>query len=54
MSNKPTDPRIEAMVVKKAGEKLDLVLTHAEELMVTQGKSHERALADALENFKLV
>lgn len=47
------NPRIAELVQKKAGDKLDIVLLQAEEL-VAQGKTMERALADALEKFKLV
>lgn len=47
------DPRIAALTRKLAGEKLDIVLIQAEDF-ARQGKSTERALADALETFKLV
>lgn len=52
MLNK-VDPRIASLVTKLAGTKLDIVLIRAEDL-TKEGKSPERALADALETFKLV
>lgn len=48
------DPRIANMVKKLAGDKLDVVLIQAEDLMLLHGKSTERALADALDVFRLV
>lgn len=51
---KNVDKRIVAIVIKKSGDKLDQVLTQAEDLMLIQGKTAERALADALEIYKLV
>lgn len=47
------DSRILALAQKLAGDKWDVVQIQAEDL-VKQGKSTERALADALEMFKLV
>lgn len=47
------DWRIAQLVTRLAGDKLDIVLLHAEDL-VAEGKQPERALADALEKFKLV
>ena len=46
------DFRIRALVEKLAGDKLDIVLIAAEDL-VKEGKMPERALADALQRFKL-
>lgn len=48
------DARIAEIVKKKAGEKLDAVVLHAEELVRTEEKTPARALADALEKMKLV
>lgn len=48
------DKRIAKLVTKLAGDKLDVVLIHAEDLVLLQGKKPERALADSLETFKLV
>lgn len=48
------DPRIAEIVKKKAGDKLDIVLVQAEDFVLLEGKSDARALADALEKFKLV
>jgi hypothetical protein len=47
------DARIAELTVKLAGDKLDIVVIKAEDLMAL-GKKPERALADALEAFKLV
>jgi hypothetical protein len=47
------DPRISAMVSKLAGDKIEDVLLLAWEL-TESGKQPERALADALEKYKLV
>lgn len=47
------DPRVAELTRKLAGDKLDIVLIQAEDL-VAKGKSRQRALADALEIFKLV
>lgn len=48
------DPRIAQVVKNMAGDKLDLILIQAEDLMLIEGKSAERALADALDIYKLV
>lgn len=48
------DGRIAKLVSRLATDKLDLVCIHAEDLVLLKGKSPERALADALESFKLV
>lgn len=53
MLNK-VDPRIAELVTRLAGDKLDVVLIQAEDLMLIEGKKAERALADALELFKIV
>lgn len=53
MLNK-VDPRIASVVKNLAGDKLDIVLIQAEDLMLLEGKTAERALADALEIYKLV
>jgi alpha-D-ribose 1-methylphosphonate 5-triphosphate synthase subunit PhnI len=49
------DRRIAAIVKNLAGiEKLGAVVSYAEDLILLQGKTTERALADALEKYKLV
>lgn len=48
------DQRIGAMVRRLAGDKLGSVVFHAEDLILLQGKQPNRALADALETFKLI
>ena len=50
---KMVDKRIAQIAKDLAGDKLDIVLLHSEELMAT-GKKPARALADALEKFKLI
>lgn len=47
------DKRIADLTKRLAGDKLDVVLIQAEEYLLL-GKKKERALADALEKFKLV
>jgi hypothetical protein len=47
------DGRISAMVKQLAGDKLEEVLFQAEEY-IEAGRYPERALADALEKYKLV
>jgi len=48
------DPRISAIVRRLAGvEKLPAVVDYAEDLILLNGKTTERALADALEKYKL-
>lgn len=46
------DKRIAEIVKKQAKDKLDLVLIEAEDLMKT-GKDCGRALADALEKYRI-
>lgn len=47
------DKRIAAIVKKQAGDKLDVVLITAEDLVLLAGKKPERALADALEKYRI-
>lgn len=47
------DPRIASIVKSKAGDKLDKVLEAAEYFEEFDKKTPARALADALEQFKL-
>lgn len=47
------DKRIAAVVVKKAGKKLDQVISQAQDLVLIEGKTPARALADALELYNL-
>lgn len=49
---KKVDTRIAEIVVKQSGDKLEKVLSQAEDLMLIEAKDAERALADALEIFK--
>ncbi len=53
MDRAKVDKRIQAMVEKKAGEKINDVVKIAQELITSQGKKPERALADALEILKI-
>lgn len=52
MFNK-VDKRIMEITVKLAGDKLADVLSQAEDLMLIEAKDAQRALADALEIYKL-
>ena len=51
---KQVDKRIAALATRLAGDKLEQVLTLAQSLVETEGKKPGRALADALETYKLV
>lgn len=53
MNELKVDPRIEALVLKMAGDKTDKVTELALQL-VQEGKSPSRALADALGILKIV
>ena len=50
---KMVDKRIAQIAKDLAGDKLDIVLLHAEELIAV-GKKPARALADSLDKFKLI
>jgi hypothetical protein len=51
---KTVDPRIADMTKRIAGDRLGAVVEFAEDLILLKGKTTERALADALEKYKLV
>jgi len=48
------NPKVYALFTKLAGDKLEVVRATAVTLAAETGKSPERALADALELYKLV
>lgn len=47
------DKRVAALAAKLSGDKLDIVVLHANEL-IAEGVTPGRALADALEKFNLI